>query len=245
MNIVAHTHSLSTILPACIIVDTLTLVFFIVAELVFLYTKYDEWDSAALTMMSHSADSWDHVVFKDTISKVTNIDLCYRAVEFYIAEHPTLVNDLMPAMVSKVDHTRVVQLIRRSNQLPLLKPYLVAVQEVSYPGTNYSEEYTVPATANWLLISSLHSHTLELQKNIAAVNEALNEILIEEGDHEALKNSIDHFDNFDKIALGQQLEKHDLLEFRRIAAHIYKVCLGEGEGEGSFLLCCCRPLSML
>ena len=33
---------------------------------------------------------------------------------------------------------------------------------------------------------------------------------------------MDNFDNFDNIELAQRLEKHGLLEFRRIAAHLYK-----------------------
>merc|ERR1719385_299326 len=31
-----------------------------------------------------------------------------------------------------------------------------------------------------------------------------------------------HYDAFDQIALAQQLQKHELLEFRRIAAHLYR-----------------------
>ena len=54
------------------------------------------------------------------------------------------------------------------------------------------------------------------------VNEALNSVLIAEGDYEGLRQSIDKYSNFDTIALAQQLEKHELLEFRRIAAYLYK-----------------------
>ncbi|THH32376.1 hypothetical protein EUX98_g1821 [Antrodiella citrinella] len=58
--------------------------------------------------------------------------------------------------------------------------------------------------------------------NIAAVNEAYNDLLIEEEDYKTLRDSIDSFDNFNNIALAQRLEKHELLEFRRLAAHLYK-----------------------
>lgn len=58
--------------------------------------------------------------------------------------------------------------------------------------------------------------------NNRAVNESLNGLLINEEDYNGLKASIDAFDNFDNIALAQQLEKHDLIEFRRIAAYLYK-----------------------
>lgn len=46
--------------------------------------------------------------------------------------------------------------------------------------------------------------------------------MIEEEDYKSLRDSIDHFDNFDNIALAVRLEKHELVEFRRIAAHLYK-----------------------
>lgn len=54
---------------------------------------------------------------------------------------------------------------------------------------------------------------------------AYNDLLIEEQDTKALRDSIDHFDNFDNLALAQRLEKHELVEFRRIAAVLYKVRL--------------------
>ena len=39
---------------------------------------------------------------------------------------------------------------------------------------------------------------------------------------QALRESITTYDNFDQLSLAGKLEKHDLLEFRRIAALIYK-----------------------
>ena len=39
---------------------------------------------------------------------------------------------------------------------------------------------------------------------------------------QALRESITTYDNFDQLALAGRLEKHDLMEFRRIAALIYK-----------------------
>ena len=57
---------------------------------------------------------------------------------------------------------------------------------------------------------------------IKAVNEAYNQLLLDEEDWEALRTSIDNFGEFDNIALAQQLEKHELVEFRRISAHLYK-----------------------
>ena len=61
------------------------------------------------------------------------------------------------------------------------------------------------------------------QLNIEAVNDAYNGLLIEEEDYKTLRDSIDSFDNFDNLRLAKELEKHALLEFRRLAAHIYQV----------------------
>jgi clathrin heavy chain len=60
------------------------------------------------------------------------------------------------------------------------------------------------------------------KENLSVVNEAINELAILEEDYEGLRHSIDDFDNFDQIYLAQKVEKHELLEFRRIAAYLYK-----------------------
>jgi len=70
--------------------------------------------------------------------------------------------------------------------------------------------------------------------NNKAINEALNDLFIEEEDFNALRSSIDAYDNFDTIALAQRLEKHELIEFRRIAAYLYK---GNNRWKQSVELC--------
>ena len=67
---------------------------------------------------------------------------------------------------------------------------------------------------SWL--SSIQSN------NIQAVNEALNQMHVEDGNYEALRQSIDSFDLFDGITLARSLENHECLEFRRIASYIYR-----------------------
>jgi clathrin heavy chain len=72
-------------------------------------------------------------------------------------------------------------------------------------------------------IPLIRSYLIAVQHlNIEAVNDAYNDLLIEEEDYKTLRDSIDSFDNFDNLALAKRLEKHDLLEFRRLAAHLYK-----------------------
>jgi len=59
--------------------------------------------------------------------------------------------------------------------------------------------------------------------NIAVVNEAYNDLLIEEEDHVTLRSSLETYDQYDAIKLAKRLEHHELLEFRRIAALLYRV----------------------
>lgn len=158
------------------------------AELAMLYVQYDEYDNAAGVMMNHSPDAWEHVSFKDVCAKLANAELYYKAVKFYLEEHPNQLNDLLTVLTPRVDHARVVNDMRKAGHLPLIKPYLVAVQKT----------------------------------NIAAVNDAVNDLAIEEEDFEGLRNSIDLYDNFDQIGLAQRVEKFELIEFRRIASYLYK-----------------------
>ena len=59
-------------------------------------------------------------------------------------------------------------------------------------------------------------------QNISAVNEALNEIYLENEDFESLRASIKEYDSFESMNLASELETHQLLECRRIAALLYR-----------------------
>ncbi|XP_045770571.1 clathrin heavy chain isoform X1 [Maniola jurtina] len=170
------------------------------SELVFLYDKYEEYDNAALTMMQHPTEAWREGHFKDIITKVANMELYYKAIQFYLDYKPLLLNDLLLVLAPRMDHTRAVAFFTKAGHLQLVKAYLRSVQSL----------------------------------NNKAVNEALNSLLIDEEDYQGLRTSIDAFDNFDTIALAQQLEKHELTEFRRIAAYLYK---GNNRWKQSVELC--------
>jgi clathrin heavy chain len=73
-------------------------------------------------------------------------------------------------------------------------------------------------------LSLIQKYLLFVQRdNIIQVNEAVNQLFIEEDNHKALRESIDSYDQFDQIALAKLLERHDLMDFRRIAAYLYKL----------------------
>ncbi|CAG8759207.1 23545_t:CDS:2, partial [Gigaspora rosea] len=103
------------------------------------------------------------------------------------------------SLTPQIYHTRVVQMFHKADNLPLIKSFLISVQ-------------------GFLIIKFN-----KLWTNNEAVNEAYNDILIE--DYKSLCDSFDSFDRFDKfdnIGLAKRLEKHEPLEFQRIAAHLYK-----------------------
>lgn len=53
-------------------------------------------------------------------------------------------------------------------------------------------------------------------QNKRLVNEAVNDLLIEEGDYKNLRNSAQNYDNYDAHNLTARLEKHDLISSSRI-----------------------------
>ncbi|KAI9650266.1 Clathrin heavy chain [Ciborinia camelliae] len=97
-------------------------------ELIFLYCHYDEWDNAALAMMERAADAWEHHSFKDIIVKVANLEIYYRALNFYLQEQPSLITDLLQALAPRIDVNRVVKMFEKSDNIPLIKPFLLNVQ---------------------------------------------------------------------------------------------------------------------
>lgn len=157
-------------------------------ELVFCYYHYDEFDNAALAVIERPENSWDHQQFKEIVVKVANLEIYYRAIKFYVEQHPSLMTDLLAALTPRVDVNRVVKMFQKNDSLPLIKPFLLNVQT----------------------------------QNKRIVNEAVNDLLIEEEDYKTLRDSVQNYDNYDAVELAGRLEKHDLIFFRQIAASIYR-----------------------
>ncbi|CAK7913259.1 clathrin heavy chain [[Candida] anglica] len=96
-------------------------------ELIFLYCHYEEWDNAALTMIEKSEVAFEHSSFKEIIVKVPNLEIYYKAINFYLAENPSLLVDLLSVLSPKLDLPRVVRMFVKSDNLPLIKPFLISV----------------------------------------------------------------------------------------------------------------------
>lgn len=157
-------------------------------ELIFLYCHDDEWDNGALAMMERAADAWEHHSFKDIVVKVTNLEILYRALNFYLQEQPLLLTDLLQALTARVDVNRVVRMFEKSDNIPMIKPFLLSVQS----------------------------------QNKKSVNNAINDLLIEEEDYKTLRDSVENYDNYDAVDLASRLERHELVFFRQVAANIYR-----------------------
>ena len=106
------------------------------SELTFLYVHYEEFDNAALSMVAHPTEAWEHVKFKDTIAKVTNTEIFYKAITFYLEQSPLMLNDLLAVMAQRVDHVRVILQVRKAGHLPLVKPYLLSTQPLNIKEVN-------------------------------------------------------------------------------------------------------------
>jgi clathrin heavy chain len=138
--------------------------------------------------MTDHACAFSQDLFLDCVSKVRNPEVQYKAITFYIKQHPLQLGRLLQLLTSNLDHSRVIHLLRKNDAINLAVEYMKSVQK----------------------------------EDLSVVNEALNEFYITEEDYESLRSSFDDFKNFDQIYLAQKVEKHELLEFRRVAAYIYK-----------------------
>ena len=156
---------------------------------VYLYMADKQSDNAVKVMTEH-ASAFENDLFLDSIVKVRNGEIMYKSVNFYLATHPILFTRLMEVLEKLVDHSRVVNQLRR--------------------------------TGDWAFhIGQAYMRSVQ-KANLSAVNEALNELYIEDEDYESLRKSIDKFQNFNMIALASKLATHELLEFRRISAYVYR-----------------------
>jgi clathrin heavy chain len=159
------------------------------APAVYLYTTDKQFDAAIKVMMDR-ATAWQPELFLDAIVKVRNSEVLYKAIAFYLQMHPMRFTRLMEVVENMVDHSRVVNQLKR--------------------------------TGDWALqVGQAYMKNVQ-KENLSPINEALNELYIEDEDYEALRTSIDDFQNFNMIALATKLATHELLEFRRISAYVYR-----------------------
>ena len=69
-------------------------------------------------------------LFKQGLTLLLFLISYYKALTFCLQEQPTLLTDLLMALIPRIDHTRVVWMFRQIDHIPLIRSYLIAVQHV-------------------------------------------------------------------------------------------------------------------
>jgi clathrin heavy chain len=81
-------------------------------------------------MIEHSPTAFIHREFIMNIIKVTNYDLYYRSVQFYLDEQPMQLNELLNSMskASKnIDLGKCIAVVKNNGYLALIKDFLMSV----------------------------------------------------------------------------------------------------------------------
>jgi clathrin heavy chain len=197
-------------------------------ELGVLYSKYNP-----SKLMEHIKIFWSRMNISKLLRACEKARLWNEAVFLYkedgqfdsavkmMVQHPTaFVHDLFLDCCQKVRNTEVLYMAI-SFYLEFEPSHLNKLLSVLTPNLDHSRVVHQLRKAEALAVAAPYLKSVQ-KENLTAVNEALNELYIEEEDYESLRSSIDEFDNFEQLVLAQKVEKHELLEFRRVAAYLFK-----------------------
>lgn len=105
-------------------------------ELALCHALNEEFDLAATIAMRHPVEAFEHEAFKGTILKIINLEIYYKALRFYLEEHPLLINDLLSVISARADMSRVVQMFQKCGQISLIRQSLVNFSQVNNPHVN-------------------------------------------------------------------------------------------------------------
>lgn len=148
----------------------------------FLYDKYEEFDNAVLAMMAHPTEAWRESHFKDIITKVANIELYYKAIQFYLDFKPLLLNDLLLVLAPRMDHTRYLR--RTSIRAEVTVTFRANLAFCCV----FDRSVAFFAKTSHLQLVKSYLRSVQTLNN-KAINEALNSLLIEEEDFQVRARS--------------------------------------------------------
>jgi len=127
-------------------------------ELVQLYIV-EHPDQALETMIEHGPDCWEHALFKEASTRITKMEIAYKGVEFYLKQHPKLINEYLSVIAPRADHTIVVERVKRLDLIDLVKPYLIEVQDANNAAVNEAlNALYIEDGESDLLEKSIHAH---------------------------------------------------------------------------------------
>jgi len=87
-------------------------------------------------MIEHSPSAFRHDIFSINVLKISNQDLYYRSMIFYLEEEPMLLNDLLKLIGDKIDLNKCVQVMKRTGYIALIEPFLKSVQPQNFAAVN-------------------------------------------------------------------------------------------------------------
>ena len=117
---------------------------------------------------------------------MANIELYYKAIQFYLDFKPLLLNDLLLVLTPRLDHTRAVHFFGKVNpvfdSLDSFQPRYSSSPHFPRTWTLYRVNHLVVQVGHLPLVKpylrAVQNH------NNKAINEALNNLLIDEEDYQ-------------------------------------------------------------
>merc|ERR1711966_414188 len=160
---------------------------------------------------------WDPAVYLYTHDKQHD-----SAIKIMMERAPAWDNDIFLDAITKVRNNEIMYKAV-SYYLTLHPNLFTRLMEVTEESIDHSRVVSQLRRSGDGALKLGQEYLKSVQKNnLSPVNEALNELYVEDEDYEALRKSIDGFNNFNMIALASKLATHELLEFRRISAYVYR-----------------------
>eukprot|EP01060_Flectonema_neradi_P040679 TRINITY_DN9376_c0_g1_i1.p1 TRINITY_DN9376_c0_g1~~TRINITY_DN9376_c0_g1_i1.p1 ORF type:complete len:1664 (+),score=413.77 TRINITY_DN9376_c0_g1_i1:68-5059(+) len=110
-------------------------------DVTFLHMTCEDYDSALRVLLDHpgSHGMWSSSVeetFLECCKRTTVLELIYGAVTLCLQEHPDVINKLLATVQSRVNPDRIVSVAQRFDSVPVIKDWLLQVQQVNSKGVN-------------------------------------------------------------------------------------------------------------
>lgn len=77
-------------------------------ESVLLHVAYEQIDQAIRTMIEHSPTAFDFETFAENIVNVSNENLLYDSILFFLEEYPDRLNSLLQRIQGRLDMSKTV-----------------------------------------------------------------------------------------------------------------------------------------
>ena len=201
----------------------------IITELGILYAKYQQEK-----LMDHCRNYYSNMNVHKVIRNCEQ-NYCWEEVVFLYSHY----NGYDQALTTMIDHSplcwkhdlycQVLRKVTNSNLYNKSIDFYVKEQPqlLNDMLKVISSKVDLSTTVNQLKKNNVLALAAPFLRSVQSannydVNEALNDIFIEEEEPENLKTSILKYSAYDQLSLAKKIENHPLLEFKRISALVYR-----------------------